>query len=239
VRADEGSTMSTNGSTGCDDRARHSRPRHAAPWQGTGAERGTSTRRRGSVMLAVGTLAVATITAGLGPVAEADAPTGEVPASAVAAAPVAAAAPVVAPRTAAAVASSPGTAEAAKQARAKKRHSRASFRPSAAPYRFASKRFNRWYAKRYMAYKYHWHRKQFRCLSPLWGKESAWNERAHNSASGAHGIPQAMPGSKMAKYGKRWRTNPTIQVKWGLSYIKGVYRSPCRAWSFWGSHHWY
>lgn len=237
--------MSTNDPNGCGDRTRHSRPRHAAPWQGARTGRGVSARRRGPLMMVAGTLAVVTVTAGLSPIADADvsaidpAPNAVAPATVPATVPAPASARVVAARTAATPTTGAGAAEAARQARLKKRASRSSVRPSASPYRFASKRFNRWYAKRYMAYKYRWHRQQFRCLAPLWGKESAWNERAHNSSSGAHGIPQAMPGSKMAKYGKSWRTNPIVQVKWGLAYIHGVYHSPCRAWSFWRSHHWY
>lgn len=121
----------------------------------------------------------------------------------------------------------------------KKRASRTNVRASASPFKFATTKFNRWYAKRYMHVRYDWKRAQFRCLAPLWGKESAWNERAHNSSSGAHGIPQAMPGSKMASVGKNWRSNPMTQIKWGLSYIKAVYKSPCRAWSHWKSRHWY
>ncbi len=131
------------------------------------------------------------------------------------------------------------TAKAAPDRRTKKKASRNSLRPSAAPYRFATKKFNKWYAKRYIAVRYGWHRKQMRCLAPMWGKESAWNERAHNNGSGAHGIPQAMPGQKMAKFGKNWRTNPMTQIKWGAYYIKAVYKTPCRAWSFWRSHRWY
>jgi hypothetical protein len=107
------------------------------------------------------------------------------------------------------------------------------------PEKFASKGFNHWYARMYMAAKYGWGKAQYRCLLPMWGKESAWNEKAHNSGSGAHGIPQSMPGSKMAAYGPDWRTNPVVQIKWGMNYIKSAYGSPCRAWSFWRSHHWY
>lgn len=226
--------MTRNGSAGRPPCGRHHRPRHAEPW----ARAGHGRQRRLGVIATVSTVAVATIAAGLGPIAEAASP------AAAAAAGEAHVAPAnlvigVAPRTAPGAAGSPGSADAAKRIRVTKRTSRASFRPSASPYRFASKRFNRWYARRYMAYKYKWNRNQFRCIAPLWGKESAWNERAHNSGSGAHGIPQATPGSKMAKYGRNWRSNPTVQIKWGLAYIHGVYRTPCRAWSFWRSHHWY
>jgi hypothetical protein len=80
---------------------------------------------------------------------------------------------------------------------------------------------------------------QMSCLEPLWERESGWNERAANSGSGAYGIPQALPGNKMAKYGSDWETNPVTQVKWGLDYIKGTYGTPCDAWSAFQSKGWY
>ncbi|MDI5939566.1 MULTISPECIES: lytic transglycosylase domain-containing protein [Micromonospora] len=80
---------------------------------------------------------------------------------------------------------------------------------------------------------------QFPCLDKLWTKESGWNPKAHNSSSGAHGIPQAVPGSKMASVGDDWETNPATQIKWGLGYIKGRYSSPCSAWSQSQSEGWY
>ncbi len=72
---------------------------------------------------------------------------------------------------------------------------------------------------------------QFPCLEKLWDHESGWNHRAENSGSGAYGIPQAYPGSKMASAGADWRTNPATQIKWGLGYVKGRYKTPCGAWS--------
>jgi len=72
---------------------------------------------------------------------------------------------------------------------------------------------------------------QFPCLDKLWKKESGWNYRAENRSSGAYGIPQALPGRKMASAGADWATNPATQIKWGLGYIKGKYDSPCGAWS--------
>jgi hypothetical protein len=81
--------------------------------------------------------------------------------------------------------------------------------------------------------------KQFSCLLKLWNKESGWNHTALNRSSGAYGIPQALPGSKMASAGDDWRTNPITQVKWGIKYVNGRYGSPCGAWNFWQSHHWY
>jgi hypothetical protein len=75
-------------------------------------------------------------------------------------------------------------------------------------------------------------------LDPLWQHESGWSTSAANS-SGAYGIPQALPGSKMATAGSDWQTNPATQISWGLSYIKSRYGSPSAAWSFWQSHNWY
>jgi hypothetical protein len=80
---------------------------------------------------------------------------------------------------------------------------------------------------------------QMRCLDPLWKKESGWNHRAENTGSGAYGIPQALPGSKMASEGADWRTNPVPQIKWGLKYIKGRYGDPCGAWQHSQDVGWY
>lgn len=80
---------------------------------------------------------------------------------------------------------------------------------------------------------------QMPCLDKLWTKESGWTTTSTNKSSGAYGVPQALPGSKMSKYGDDWRTNPATQIKWGLDYIKGRYSTPCGAWSFFLSHNWY
>ncbi|TNY35439.1 lytic transglycosylase domain-containing protein [Thermomonospora catenispora] len=72
---------------------------------------------------------------------------------------------------------------------------------------------------------------QFGCLVKLWDKESGWRTTAQNPTSGAYGIPQALPGSKMASAGADWRTNPRTQIKWGLGYIKDRYGTPCAAWA--------
>jgi len=80
---------------------------------------------------------------------------------------------------------------------------------------------------------------QFPCLDKLWKKESGWNHRASNSSSGAYGIPQALPGSKMGSEGSDWKTNPATQIEWGLGYIKGRYGSPCSAWSHSQNVGWY
>ena len=84
-----------------------------------------------------------------------------------------------------------------------------------------------------------WTGLQFSCLNELWTHESGWRAGALNGSSGAYGIPQAQPGSKMASAGSDWRTNPATQIRWGLSYIASSYGSPCVAWSFWQAHHWY
>ena len=72
---------------------------------------------------------------------------------------------------------------------------------------------------------------QFGCLNKLWNKESGWNHKAENPSSGAYGIPQAYPGTKMSSAGADWRNNPATQIKWGLGYIKGRYNTPCGAWN--------
>ncbi|MEV0918043.1 transglycosylase SLT domain-containing protein [Streptomyces sp. NPDC049967] len=77
---------------------------------------------------------------------------------------------------------------------------------------------------------------QFQCFSNIVNHESTWNYRATNPSSGAYGLVQAYPGSKMASAGADWQTNPATQIKWGLSYMNGRYGSPCGAWSFWLEH---
>ena len=80
---------------------------------------------------------------------------------------------------------------------------------------------------------------QFPCLDKLWKKESGWNPKAHNSSSGAHGIPQALPGKKMASVGPNWESDAATQIKWGLGYIEGRYGTPCKAWAKSQSSGWY
>ncbi|WP_344324162.1 lytic transglycosylase domain-containing protein [Kitasatospora putterlickiae] len=80
---------------------------------------------------------------------------------------------------------------------------------------------------------------QFQCFSQIVKRESGWNYTATNKSSGAYGLVQALPGTKMASAGADWRTNPATQIKWGLGYMNSRYGSPCGAWSFWQSHHWY
>ena len=80
---------------------------------------------------------------------------------------------------------------------------------------------------------------QFSCLDSLWSRESGWNVSASNPSSGAYGIPQALPGSKMASAGPDWQSNAATQIKWGLSYIDSTYGSPCGAWSHEEATGWY
>jgi hypothetical protein len=80
---------------------------------------------------------------------------------------------------------------------------------------------------------------QFSCLDSLWSGESNWKPRAENPTSGAYGIPQALPATKMASAGSDWRTNPVTQIRWGLDYIESTYGSPCAAESFKQGRGWY
>jgi resuscitation-promoting factor RpfB len=84
-----------------------------------------------------------------------------------------------------------------------------------------------------------WTGSEFNCLYLLWQKESKWNHLSANRNSGATGIPQALPGSKMATAGADWQTNPATQIKWGLGYIERSYRTPCNAWAKSRASGWY
>ncbi|MDT0467149.1 transglycosylase SLT domain-containing protein [Streptomyces sp. DSM 41699] len=80
---------------------------------------------------------------------------------------------------------------------------------------------------------------QFQCFSNIVDHESSWNYQAVNASSGAYGLFQALPGSKMSSVGADWQTNPATQIKWGLNYMNSRYGSPCQAWSFWQANSWY
>lgn len=110
---------------------------------------------------------------------------------------------------------------------------------SASPYRFGTVAYNKWFARVYMQQKYGWGADQFSALEQLWQRESGWSQHAHNPSSGAHGIPQSLPGSKMSSFGDDWATNPETQIKWGLSYIKSVYGAPAAALASSHSRGWY
>jgi hypothetical protein len=84
-----------------------------------------------------------------------------------------------------------------------------------------------------------WGGGQFSCLDSLWTKESGWSYTANNVGSGAYGIAQSLPGSKMAAFGSDWATNPVTQIKWGLRYIADRYGSPCGAWAQSQATNWY
>ena len=84
-----------------------------------------------------------------------------------------------------------------------------------------------------------WDEQQYSCLVALWNRESHWNVYAHNTKSGAYGIPQALPGEKMASVAADWQTNPTTQITWGLGYIAGRYTDPCGAWTSSENRGWY
>jgi hypothetical protein len=84
-----------------------------------------------------------------------------------------------------------------------------------------------------------WPASQFSCLDPLWAHESGWSVTAYNAGSGAYGIPQALPGSRMASAGPDWQTSAATQIKWGLEYIRDTYGSPCGAWDHEQATGWY
>ncbi|MET0303821.1 MAG: phospholipase [Microbacteriaceae bacterium] len=94
-------------------------------------------------------------------------------------------------------------------------------------------------ARQMAAERYGWGEGEFSCLVSLWNKESSWNYQAYNASSGATGIPQALPGSKMAASGADWQTNAATQVSWGLDYIARAYGAPCSAWGHSQATNWY
>lgn len=95
-------------------------------------------------------------------------------------------------------------------------------------------------AWRMMYNRFHWRPKyQFRSLRLLWNRESSWNVHASNPYSGAYGIPQAVPGSKMSSAGRDWRSSARTQIRWGLRYIRSRYGTPRRAWAHECSTGWY
>lgn len=84
-----------------------------------------------------------------------------------------------------------------------------------------------------------WSTSEYDCLVALWTRESHWNVYAHNTTSGAYGIPQALPGDKMATVADDWATNPKTQIIWGLGYIAARYQTPCGAWAHSERKGWY
>ena len=94
-------------------------------------------------------------------------------------------------------------------------------------------------ARQMAAKDYGWGEQQFQCYDNIIMRESEWVITATNPSSGAYGIPQALPASKLATAGSDWRTNPATQIRWGLDYVKGRYGTPCAAWSFKSVKGWY
>jgi hypothetical protein len=94
-------------------------------------------------------------------------------------------------------------------------------------------------ARQILKNKYGYGENQFDCFNNIIMRESMWRVNATNPSSGAYGIPQALPGSKMATVASDWRTNPATQIIWGIEYMKKRYGSPCAAWGFKSSHGWY
>ena len=94
-------------------------------------------------------------------------------------------------------------------------------------------------ARQILKNKFDYGSSQFDCFDNIIMRESKWDVNATNPSSGAYGIPQALPGSKMASEGSDWRTNPATQIIWGIKYMQDRYGSPCSAWSFKSSHGWY
>jgi hypothetical protein len=94
-------------------------------------------------------------------------------------------------------------------------------------------------ARQMMLATYGWGDDQFVCFDKIITQESGWNVSATNKSSGAYGIPQALPGNKMASAGADWQTNPATQIKWALGYVQQRYGTPCQAWSFKLVHGWY
>lgn len=80
---------------------------------------------------------------------------------------------------------------------------------------------------------------QLGCFDSIITRESGWDVHATNPSSGAYGLPQALPGDKMASAGSDWQDNPATQIRWAIGYMDGRYGSPCGAWGFWQAHGWY
>ncbi|MCH9815505.1 MAG: lytic transglycosylase domain-containing protein [Actinomycetia bacterium] len=104
---------------------------------------------------------------------------------------------------------------------------------------FGSVAHSQAFAQRYMAENYGWGAGEFDALVQLWNNESGWNHKLANPSSGAYGIPQSLPGSKMSATGRDWQTNPETQIKWGLQYIQSTYGTPSGALSHFNSNNWY
>jgi hypothetical protein len=139
------------------------------------------------------------------------------------------AAKIAAAKKAAAAQAAARAAARAAAAKKKAEQAAASAQPSGSPEQIAAA----------MLSQYGWSSGQMSCLQPLWDRESGWSVSAYNASSGAYGIPQALPGYKMASVGSDWQTSAYTQIKWGLGYITDVYGSPCGAWAHEVADGWY
>ena len=104
---------------------------------------------------------------------------------------------------------------------------------------FGSVAHSQAFAERYMANHYGWGAGEFDALVQLWNNESGWNHQLANPSSGAYGIPQSLPGTKMSSAGGDWQTNPETQIKWGLQYIQSTYGTPSGALGHFNANNWY
>lgn len=120
-----------------------------------------------------------------------------------------------------ATATKPPRAKAKRRPPARPRANRSTTRPALTPREMAKA----------MVAQHGWGDAEFTCLDELWTRESGWDVHNENGGSGAYGIPQSLPGRKMAAFGSDWRDNPVTQIKWGLWYIADRYETPCGAWA--------
>ena len=90
-----------------------------------------------------------------------------------------------------------------------------------------------------LAAQHGWTGGQWSCLNMLWTRESGWQMVWNTAGSGAYGIPQSLPASKMASAGADYMTNPATQIRWGLGYIQATYGDPCTAWAHETANSWY
>ena len=129
--------------------------------------------------------------------------------------------------------------KAEEEAAAAKKRQQQQQQQSVSPAKTGSKAEYQQYAHDLVINTYGWSEYDFQCLVNLWERESGWNPNSHNGSSGAHGIPQSLPASRMASEGADYYTNGYTQIRWGLKYIKERYGSPANAWSHFQSKNWY
>lgn len=129
--------------------------------------------------------------------------------------------------------------KAEEEAAAAKKRQQQQQQQNVSPAKTGSKAEYQQYARDLVINTYGWSEYDFQCLVNLWERESGWNPNSHNGSSGAHGIPQSLPASRMASEGADYYTNGYTQIRWGLKYIKERYGSPANAWSHFQSKNWY